>query len=207
MEKVFANLYRVGAPNRRGTSHTYLLVRKEGNLLVCHQTRPSTGDIKEIKALGGIESQWICHNHDTVGDGFHEDMHDQFDCKLYHHKEERKAVRRKTKCPEVQYGDEGLKVDSDFEALYFPACTKGHSVFRWRYRGKYYLFTSHAMYLHENKWDIQCRPRPEAVKLDELQVDYVFPGYSSPEEDGFYRLNDSTKKSLSKALASARQNN
>jgi len=200
MERIFANLYRIGAPNRRGASYTYLLVRKEGNVLVCHQTRPSDEDIDKIGQLGGIDSQWVCHNHDTVGDGFHEDMHARFGCMIHHHRDERKAVRRKTKCPEVQYGDEGLQLGSDFEAFYFPACTVGHSVFRWRYRGKYYLFTSHAMYLHDNKWDIQCRPHPEAAKLDKLQVDYVFPGYSEPDEDGFYRLNDQTRKSFSRAL-------
>jgi len=171
MERIFANLYRVGAENRRGTSHTYLLVRKEGNLLVCHQTRPSD-----------------------------EDMHARFGCEFHHHRDERKAVRKKTKCPEVQYGDDGLQFGPDFEALYFPACTVGHSVFRWRYRGKYYLFTSHAMYLRDNKWDIQSRPGPEATKLEKLRVDYVFPGYSNPDEDGFYRLNDQTKKSFSKTL-------
>lgn len=200
MERIFANLYRIGAPNRRGTSHTYLLVRKEGNLLVCHQTRPSDGDIKEIEQLGGIDSQWICHNHDAVKDGFHEDMHNRFGCMIHHHRDERRAVRKKTKCPEVQYGDEGLQVGTDFEALYFPACTEGHSVFRWQYRGKYYLFTSHAMYMRDNKWDIQCRPRPEAAKLDKLQIDCVFPGYTAVDDEEFYRLNDQTRKSLSKTL-------
>ena len=59
MERVFANLYRIGAPNQRGVSYTYFLVRKEGNLLVGHQSQPSAADIDEIEQLGGVDSQWI----------------------------------------------------------------------------------------------------------------------------------------------------
>lgn len=207
MERIFSNLYRFSAPNRRGESHTYLLLRKTGNLLVCHQTRPPAEHIKEIEKLGGVDSQWICHNHDTVKDGFHEEMHDRFGCMIHHHQDERKAVRRKTKCPQAQYDNEGLQHGDDFEALYFPACTVGHSVFRWKNRGKYYLFTSHAIYNRNNEWDIHCRPQPEAAQLEKLHVDYVFPGYTSPEEDSFYRLNDQTRKSFAKALKAKRTAN
>ena len=75
MERVLTNLYRIGAPNRRGTSYTYLLVRKDGNLLIGHQSQPSKRDIGEIEKLGGIDSQWICHQHDTLTDDVHEDLH------------------------------------------------------------------------------------------------------------------------------------
>jgi hypothetical protein len=200
MERVFANLYRMGAGNKRGVSYTYLLVRKEGNILVCHQTRPSDADMEEIDGLGGIGSQWVCHNHDVVRNGFHEAAYERFGCSLHHHKGERQAVRKKTKCPLETFGDEGLIFDTDFDALFFPACTAGHSLYRWKYRGKYYLFTSHAMYLNEGDWRIQCRPQPEAARIDKLQIDYVFPGYSPPQEQGFYRLDDRTRKALSEKI-------
>ena len=209
MERVFANLYRIGAPNRRGVSYTYLLVRKEGNLLVSHQTRPSTEDIDEIERLGGVDSQWICHHHDTITGGLHEDLHARFGCVLHHHRTDRASVRKKTKCPTVQYGNEGLLYGSDFEALYFPTCTAGHCIFRWRHRGKYYLFTSHAIYVRDNEWDLQFNQhrmdhwRPQLASLEKLRVDYLFPGYSSADEMGFYRLNDQTRKSLAKALRAA----
>ena len=62
MERVFANLYRIGGvKNSRGASYSYLLLRKGGNLLVCHQSGPSEQEIAEIEQLGGIASQWICH--------------------------------------------------------------------------------------------------------------------------------------------------
>jgi len=56
------------------------------------------------------------------------------------------------------------------------------------------------MYMHDNKWDIHCRPHPESAKLEKLQIDYVFPGYTAVEDDAFYRLNDQTRKSFSKTL-------
>ena len=94
MERIFANLYRCGStPNKRGMSHSYLLVRKEGNLLVCHQSGPGAADMKEIKKLGGIDGQFICHNHDTLRNGLHEELHAKFGCELHHHLGEKKAVR------------------------------------------------------------------------------------------------------------------
>ena len=159
MERIFANLYRCGgAPNKRGMSHTYLLVRKEGNLLVCHQSGPSKMEMGEIEKLGGIDSQWICHFHDTLLDGLHEKLHKRFGCMLHHNSIDRKGVRKKTKCPSVPFEDEGCQYGSDFEALHFPTCTAGHSVYRWRHRGKYYLFTSHAIYMRDNKWDLEFNP-------------------------------------------------
>ena len=207
MERIFANLYRLGgAPDKRGTSHTYLLVRKEGNLLVCNRSGPSARDIAEIERLGGIDSQWISHHHDANRDGLHEDLCARFGCKLHHHSADRSGVRQKTKCPYVQFGDEGLEHGSDFEALFFPTCSAGHTVYRWRHRGKYFLFTSHALYTRENKWNLQFNPhrvtlwRSQLSKLAKLRVDYVFPGYTAQGEDGFYRLNDQMRKSLSSAL-------
>ena len=207
MERIFANLYRFGgAPNKRGTSHSYLLVRKEGNLLLCHQSGPPPKEFDEIERLDGIDSQWISHHHDTIRNGLHEDLYARFGCKLHHHRADRSGLRRKTKCPYVQFGDEGLEHGSDFEALYFPTCSAGHSVYRWRHRGKYYLFASHALYMHDNKWSLQFNPhrmtqwRPQLTKLGKLRVDYIFPGYTAIEDDGFYRLNNHMRKTLSSAL-------
>jgi hypothetical protein len=122
MERVFANLYRLGsASNKRGASHSYLLVRKEGNLLVCHQSGPSTEDIDEIERLGRIDSQWISHHHDTMRNGLHEDLHARFGCMLHHHSTDRKGVRKKTKCPEVQFGIEPLTYPNPSQSGWYEA--------------------------------------------------------------------------------------
>ena len=203
MERIFANLYRASTGgNRRGTSHTYFLKRGEGNILVCHQSRPSSADIDEMEGMGGVQGQFICHQHDAVKDGFHEGMHERFGCQLYHHKADRAALRKKTKCPYVQFDDEGLQYSDDFEVVFLPTCTAGHSIFRWHSRGKYYLFTSHAIYMNEGQWDLQFNPhrqwQPLLQGVAKLHVDYVFPGYTADEE--FYRLDDAARRSLSGAL-------
>jgi len=207
MERIFASLYRLGsAPNRRGLSHSYLLLRKEGNLLVCHQSGPSAEDFDEIEKLGGIESQWISHQHDTIRGSLHEDLYTRFGCKLHHHRADSSGVRRKSKCPYVRFEDDGLEHGSDFEAVYLPTCTVGHTVFRWRNRGKYFLFTSHALYRQNNKWALQFAKHhrshwlPHLAKLGKLRVDYVFPGYTEVHAEGFYRLDDQMRNSLSRAL-------
>ncbi|NKB66185.1 MAG: hypothetical protein GKR89_03915 [Candidatus Latescibacteria bacterium] len=207
MERLFPNLYRVSTPNKKETSHTYLLQRQAGNLLVCHNGGPSAEDLDEIERLGGIDSQWVCHQHDVNRNGVHEDLYARFGCKLHHHRRE-KGVRKKTQCPVVPFGDEGLKQEPDFEALYYPSCMDGHSLFRWRHRDQYFLFTSHAFYLRENTWHISVPMpsyrrdllRPQFAQIAKLQVDYVLPGYTAPQEDTFYRLNEQTKQSFSEAL-------
>ena len=109
MERIFADVYHfAGSPKQGEVSHTYLLRRKEGNLLVCHNSGPSTEDYAEIERLGGIDSQWVCHQHDVNRDGLHEDLYAKFGAKLNHHKRE-KGVRKRTDCPVELFSDEGAK--------------------------------------------------------------------------------------------------
>ena len=46
--------------------------------------------------------------------------------------------------------------------------------------------------------------RPQLDTLAKLRVDYLFPGYVPADEDVFYRLDDQTRKSLSRALRRAK---
>ena len=207
MERIFSNLYRIGgASNHRGAGHSYLLVRKEGNLFVCHQSGPSEDEIAEIERLGGLDSQWICHNHDANREGIHEELYRRFGCPLHHHRAERAGVRKKTRCAYEQFDDEGLQHSPDFEVHFFPSCTAGHSLFRWRNRGRYFLFTSHALFVRDSKWDFGFNPHrakqwgPKVDELARLRMDYVFPGYTGPGEELFYRLDDRLRKSLPRAL-------
>lgn len=89
-----------------------------------------------------------------------------------------------------------------------PMFTRGNTVFGWRNRGKYYLFTSHTIYPLEGGWHISLnrhtgKPwgenrriwqahaiRPALARLKDLQVDYVIPGYTEAGDDTLYRLDD-----------------
>jgi hypothetical protein len=204
MERVFADLDRIGSPNRRGTSYTYFLKRKAGNLLVCHQTAPSADDLDEIEAMGGLESQWVAH--DAIRGTAHREIQERFGAPLHFHRIDRSKVRAKTKADVEVYDGESLTHGSDFEAFFLPTCTAGHSVYRWKNRGKYYLFTAHALYYHDGAWDLQFNPRNDWHErigpLAKQRIDYVFPGYSPADEEGFYRLDDGMRRSLTRAMRS-----
>ncbi len=219
MERVFSNLYRFGGESgKRGQSHSYLLVRKTGNLFICYQSVPTPEEVKEIKQLGGIASQWVCHHHDVNRKGGHDGLLRAFGCALRLHKADRSAARVKTKCTLETFGDSGLTLDEDFEAIYMPMFTRGNTVFRWRNRGKYYLFSSHtivpigdgwriSLNRHTGRpWGTNCRiwqaqaMRPALARLKDLHVDYVFPGYTEAEDETFYRLDEGKMRTLSGAM-------
>lgn len=219
MERVVSNLYRIGGePDKGVQSHSYLLVRKTGNLFICHQSVPTPEDVKEIKQLGGIASQWVCHHHDANRKGGHDGLFKTFGCALHLHKADRSAARGKAKCMLESFGDEGLTLDEDFEAIYMPTCTRGHTVFRWRNRGKYHLFSSHAVYPMEDEWrlslnrhndrpwGVNCRIwqaqaiRPALSRLKSLQLDYVHAGYTDVSDDTFYQLDDRKRRALTHVL-------
>lgn len=208
MEKVFANLYRMGKPNRRGTSYTYFLKRPKGNVLICHQTSPTDEDFDEIETLGGIDSQWVCHSHDAIKGTTHKQIHERFGAPLHVHSIDRIRVRSKARCEMDVFEGDGTTHGDDFEAHFLPTCTAGHSIYRWKSRGKYYLFTSHAMYYRDDAWSLhfnQHNDWQEHVEpLSKQHVDYVFPGYSPSEEKGFYALDEGMRKGLAKALRDVR---
>ena len=55
MKQIFPNLYRFDGKPRgktRTVSHSYLIVRKQGNLLICNNYSPVTEYMDEIDALG-----------------------------------------------------------------------------------------------------------------------------------------------------------
>lgn len=207
MERVFDNLFRISAPKgKTRISHTFFIKRKKGNILIGHHTVPTPEDIAEIEDMGGIESQWVCHSHDLLPKSSHEDLYEQFGCKLHYHQVEQPPVQKKTKCPDAVFEGDRTTHGADFEALYMPTCTAGHSIYRWRNRGKYYLFTSHAIYLRDGKWNLKFSPRtaefwlPQISAMADLQVDYIFPGYTPIKGPDFYQLDESAKVSLSEAL-------
>ena len=210
MEKILPNLYRfsLGPIGKKGTFHTYLLVRKQGNILICHSNRGSTvlDHLDEIERLGGIDRQFVAHYHDAKRGDLHQVLYDRFGCKLSYHEAERKTIRTKTKCPEEEFGNDGLKLGSDFEAIYFPGHTVGMSIFRWKHRGKYHLFPSHVIRQGGGRWSINLDPAPnknlqaQFKELPNLQVDFSFPGSTDGIGEEFHRCTDATRTSFRKAM-------
>jgi len=62
------------------------------------------------------------------------------------------------------------------------------------------------MYYRDNEWDLRFNSNvadywlPQVHTLANLQVDYLFPGYTSVEEPAFCQLDKKAKESLSDAV-------
>jgi len=213
MEPILPDVIRFSGPcTKKKLGHSFLLLRKEGNILVaCHSGPRSPEELDEVERLGGIDSQWVCHQHDVNRDGLHEALYARFGCKLHHHYRDETGVHKRTQCPVEHFGDEGLGYGADFEAHYYPSCMDGHSIYRWRHGGNCFLFTSHSFYLRDNEWDLfvpegpkkrRDLMRPQLPKIAKLRVDYVLPGYTEAEAEGdaFYKLTRETRQALKSTL-------
>ena len=200
MEKIFRGVYRFSV-GKKGRSHTYLLVRKQGNLLICDAIRGSSvvDFLDEVERLGGIARQFVSDIADAAGNGLHELLYDHFGCTLSYHERYRKRIEKKTDCPITEFGDEGLELGRDFHAIDI-----GHTVFHWRNRGKHFLFPGHAIALRDDEWDIHMHPfldlRPPLAKLTDLPVDYLLPGRTSPREEEYYSFTDRSRETYRQAL-------
>lgn len=211
MERIFPNLYRFDFGPRgpeNSMSHSYLLVRKAGNLLICHCYRGTSvmDYADEVDKLGGIDLQFVPHFHDAKRGDLHQDLYDRFGCELSYHEGERKSIRTKTKCPAEEFGDAGLKLGSDFEAHYFPGHTPGMSIFSWQYRGKTFLFPSHVIGLQEGEWRVTYAPhlvpkqKSRFMELAKMDVDYWVRGGSADGRKEYHALSTTEKKALQKTL-------
>ena len=200
MKKLFPGVYRFSV-GKRGRSHSYLLVRKQGNILICHAHRGSSvvDFLDEVAGLGGIAHQFVCEGADTAPGELHEQLYERFGCTLNCHEGDRKKVAKKTECPISEFGDEGLAIGRDFRAINI-----GHTVFHWRNKSRHFLFPGHAVELHDDEWGIHMHPVSELVSslstLADLPVDFLLPGRTSPREEEYHTFTDRDRRDYRRVL-------
>ena len=182
-----------------------------------HSGPETSEDLQAVEQLGGIASQWVCHQHDVSKSGLHERLHDRFGCELHHHHRDETGVAKRTQCPVELFGDDGLAYAADFQAHYYPACMDGHSIYEWRREEVSHLFTSHSFALRDAKWHLDMpvgglNPgattkrrrdlmRKQLPRVAKLQPDYILPGYSDVgAEVPLYRLNARSRAVLKKTF-------
>ena len=219
MEPIFPNIYRSATdnPSRDEKLYTYLIVRNDGNLLLPCKSDAVSQLLSDIEELGGVAAQFATHNHDVDGP-FAEAVYDRFGAPLYYHHAERDAVAEITKCPSVEFGDDGLRLGSDFQALYFPSCCAGSSLYYWRDGESGFLFTSHVINRVEGDWQVGLdlwqyenlrdwgenktppNPEPQLSRIAQLPIDYTLPNVCQYGREEFHRFNDETKKSFATAM-------
>ncbi|HCL30185.1 MAG TPA: hypothetical protein DIC52_17345 [Candidatus Latescibacteria bacterium] len=159
---------------------------------------------EEIEKLGGVDLQFITHGHD-LNPAFHAEAYDRFRCKLCYHKAAAAVVRKKTQCPAQEFGHDGLQLGADFEAIYFPGHTPGHSVYRWRRSGTRFLFTGHVMIFDGGRWKLNYNPTkaPKGTQFDHLaEAEHFLPTHAYGTEE-FHTLNKRTRALFLEAVKQA----
>ena len=165
-----------------------------------------------------METQFVTHNHDVNGP-LQEAVYDHFGAKLCYHHAEQEAVAEKTQCPSVEFGDDGLQLDSDFQALYFPSCCAGSSLYHWQDGENQFLFTSHVINrMVDGGWQIDLDlwqyknlrdwgerisppdPEPQLSKIANLPIGYIVPNVYREGQEEFHRFTEDTRKSFSTTL-------
>lgn len=200
MNKLFPDLYRFTI-GKRGRSHCYLLVRKQGNILICYANRGSSivDFFEEVEALGGIAYQVVCEGADAAKGELHEQLYERFGCRLHCHERDRKKVAKKTACPISEFGDEGLELGHDFGVVDI-----GHIVFHWRHRGKHFLFPGHTVELHDDGWDIHMHPVDDLARsltaLADLPVDFLLPSRTTAGEQEYHTFTDRSRRDYRQML-------
>ncbi|MBT4098789.1 MAG: hypothetical protein HOE86_14150 [Gemmatimonadetes bacterium] len=201
MNEILPGVYRF-SKGKNSRSHCYLLVRPQGNLLICQANQGSSvvDFLDEVEGLGGITQQFVPHRWEAASRGrLHELLYERFGCTLSFHERDRKRIEKKTECPVSEFGDEGLELGGDFHAI-----DMGHTVFHWSYRGKHFLFPGHAVKGHDEEWRVQMDPlldrSSQLARLLELPVDYLLPGHTSPDDDDYHTFTDRSLKAYHQAI-------
>ena len=163
MKQIYPDLWQTRAehPFPSVTSHAYLLVRDNDNILFY-----SSGvreEYQHIQALGGIAYQYLSHR-DEVGAALAE-IKELFGSKLCCHRLEEPAARRVT--PVDCLFDKRESRLGNIEVVPTPGHTDGSVCFLVRSaHGKTYLFTGDTLYMNNGAWETRINGYAGGLKSD-----------------------------------------
>jgi len=163
MKQIYPDLWQTRAehPFPSVTSHAYLLVRDNDNILFY-----SSGvreEYQHIQALGGIAYQYLSHR-DEVGAALAE-IKELFGSKLCCHRLEEPAARRVT--PVDCLFDKRESRLGNIEVIPTPGHTDGSVCFLVRSaHGKTYLFTGDTIYMNNGAWETRINGYAGGLKSD-----------------------------------------
>ena len=163
MKQIYPDLWQTRAehPFPSVTSHAYLLVRDNDNILFY-----SSGvreEYQHIQALGGIAYQYLSHR-DEVGAALAE-IKELFGSKLCCHRLEEPAARRVT--PVDCLFDKRESRLGNIEVVPTPGHTDGSVCFLVRSaHEKTYLFTGDTLYMNNGAWETRTNGYAGGSKSD-----------------------------------------
>ena len=157
---------------------SYLIVRKEGNVLV-DSPRFNPKLVKQIEKLGGIRYLFLTHKDDVAD---HALFQKHFECERIIHADDvtpdTESVEKKVR------GEAPFLLTEDMLAIPTPGHTKGHMVLLYKNR---FLFTgdhlaysieSNALYAFDNAcWYSWARQIESVRLLKNFDFDWVLPGH------------------------------
>lgn len=172
------------------TTHAYLLIRDEGNVLFYNTSQQN--DIRQMGELGGVAYHFLSHR-DEVGESIIQ-IRDLYDASLGGHRDELDAFAKVGE-PDTLFEQRELLLE-DVEVIPTPGHTPGSVCFQVQsVTAKTYLFTGDTLYLNDQGWQpgmLSFSNREELFEslklLQTLKPDWVlssaFSGSSGYEEVG-----------------------
>ncbi|EQC2551347.1 MBL fold metallo-hydrolase [Enterobacter sichuanensis] len=163
MQQIYPDLWQTEAehPFFGVTSHAYLLLRDDGNILFYSFGRSQ--DHARIEALGGIAFQFLSHR-DEAGTALAE-IKKKFGSRLVCHRREEAAIKRYASVDELF--DTRETRFGNVEIIPTPGHTDGSVCFFVRSpHGKNYLFTGDTIYMNHGKWEVRISQSDEGTRSD-----------------------------------------
>jgi glyoxylase-like metal-dependent hydrolase (beta-lactamase superfamily II)/ferredoxin len=178
-EPIGENVYFCGfaSPDSFGAS-SYLIVRKEGNVLV-DSPRFASRLVNRMEELGGVRWMFLSHVDDIAD---HARFQKHFGCdRIIHQREVRSSIAA------IEWkleGDEAHPIGPDLEAIPTPGHTRGHTVLLYRSQ---YLFTGDHLWWSRERQQLSASRRycwyswekqTESMKrLLDYRFEWVLPGH------------------------------
>lgn len=163
MEQIYTDLWQTAAehPFAGLTTHAYLLVRRNGNVLFYNSSHAE--DHQHIQELSGITRQYLSHR-DEAGPTMTR-IRELFGSKLACHELEVPAVSQS--CPvDLTFKKRGIHL-GDIEVIPTPGHTDGSTSFLYQSpNGKTYLFSGDTIFLNKGAWTTFVMPNAGGSKSD-----------------------------------------
>lgn len=158
------------------TTHAYLLVRDDGNVLFYNTGHGH--EIDRMEALGGVKYQFLSHR-DELGETVNT-IHRRFGAQLGGHAREREDFAR-VRVPDILFERRAVHL-GNIDVIPTPGHSPGSTCFLVHSPlGKRYLFTGDTLYLTADGWRAGLLPGSDRgaladslALLKELEPDVVF---------------------------------
>ncbi len=163
MKQIYPDLWQTDPehPFPDLTTHAYLLVRNEGNVLF--YSSGHSADHQHIQELGGITRQYLSHR-DEAGPPLVR-IRQRFGSKLCCHRLEEKAISET--CPvDLTFQTREIHL-GDIEVISTPGHTDGSTCFLFKSpHGQTYLFTGDTIFPSNDAWETFVMPEAGGSKSD-----------------------------------------